>query len=133
MSISLTLPLPPSANRYWRSSGGRVYVSTEAKDYKAHVAQLCNVRQIEPLTCDVQVVLDVYRARKAGDLDNWIKVALDSLNGYCYLDDKQIIGINAHRFDDKANPRIEILVSPWRVYEHRIPAAPPKTLDEIPF
>lgn len=108
--IKLTLPLPPSANRYWRRAGNRIYVSQEAQDYKAHVGWLCNQQGIEPLSGDVWVALKVYRKQKRGDLDNTLKVTLDSLNGYAYTDDSQIVHIGAHRYDDKVNPRIEVTI-----------------------
>lgn len=110
MTIRLVLPIPPSANRYWRSVGGRVYVSAEATAYKEQVGWYCRERQIEPYASTVQIGIDVYRARKSGDLDNFLKVAIDSLRGFCYLDDNQIVEINATRHDDKYNPRIEVLV-----------------------
>lgn len=107
----LTLPYPPSANRYWRSARGRVFVSTEAKEFKARVQQLALVERVAMLTGPVKVLLEVYRPAKRGDLDNTLKVLLDSLNGIAYKDDSQIVEITARRFDDKANPRVEVTVS----------------------
>lgn len=109
--IKLTLPLAPSANRYWRHFRGRTVVSAEAREYKETVGWICREHGIEPLEGDVVLTLDVYRARKAGDLDNKIKCCLDALNSHTWHDDKQIVEIHARRFDDKKNPRIEVTVT----------------------
>ena len=108
--VSLRLPIPPSANRYWRSANNRVYVSQEAQDYKQLVRLLCG--QVDPLSGNVAVSFTVYRARKAGDLDNFVKVLIDSLRGILYPDDNVIVEIHATRKDDKENPRV--MLTAWR-------------------
>lgn len=109
---SLILPYPPSANRYWRNARGRMVVSSEARRYKRDVASLVspiNVAFVSKLLVAVKMVL--YRPRRSGDLDNRLKVVLDSLNGIAYEDDKQVVEIHAYRHDDKENPRVEIEIS----------------------
>lgn len=108
--IRLTLPYPPSANRYWRTFRNRTVLSAEAKQYKKEVGWIVGTRGIEPLEGNVVVHLWVYRPRRSGDLDNRIKVALDSLNGIAYHDDKQIVEIHAYRLDDKEDPRVQVLI-----------------------
>jgi Holliday junction resolvase RusA-like endonuclease len=108
----ITLDMPPSANRYWRMGNNRIYRSDEATHYKTYVGLICNTAGIEPVDGDVRVVLRFFRPAKRGDLDNRIKVTLDSLQGHFYHDDKQIVEIHAMRCDDKANPRVEIEVTP---------------------
>lgn len=109
----LILPLPISANRYWRQSGTRLYVSAEAIAYRKQVEAIISVL---PIDCqnegDVRLRLHFYRARKSGDLDNRIKPFLDSLQGLLYKDDKQIQKLDCERFDDKLNPRVEIWILP---------------------
>jgi crossover junction endodeoxyribonuclease RusA len=108
--VRLCLPIPPSANRYWRNAGGHVIVSEEAKQYKWQVALLCG--QVDPFLGNVAVKFTVYRARKSGDLDNYAKVLFDALKGILYPDDNAIVEIHALRDDDKNNPRVEL--SAWR-------------------
>ena len=112
--IALTLPYPPSANRYWRNYRGVTVKSDEARIYQNHAGWLAKTAGYEMLTCDVEVTLRVYRPRKAGDLDNRIKVMLDTLRGIIYVDDEQVIKIVAERFDDKGNPRVELEVKERR-------------------
>jgi crossover junction endodeoxyribonuclease RusA len=108
--IKLTLPICPSANRYWRNWRGRMVVSKEARNYKQHVGWLCRQQEIEPMDGDVILSIDVYRPRKAGDLSNKIKVCEDSLIGHAFHDDSQVVEIHMRRFDDKKNPRLEVTV-----------------------
>lgn len=110
--MTITLPLPPSANRYWRNFRGRTVVSAEAKAYKEQAAWLARAAGMELIEGDVSVTMRIYRAAKRGDTDNFLKVGLDSLNGIAYSDDSQIVRIVAERYDDKKNPRVEVEVTP---------------------
>lgn len=109
----MVLPVPPSANRYWRNIRGRMVVSVEAQNYKSLVHLAC--AQLNPIEKgrDVAISFTFYRAQKSGDLDNRIKVILDAMNNVAYEDDKQIVEIHAKRADDKDNPRIVLEV--WKV------------------
>lgn len=106
--MRITLPYPPSANRYWRTFRGRTVVSTEAREYKKQVGLICNVGGVEPVAGEVIFRADVYRPLKRGDLSNRIKVLEDALNEYAYEDDAQIVELHYRLFDDKKNPRVEV-------------------------
>ena len=108
--MNLTLPYPPSANRYYRVYQGIARRSREAIDYKAEVAWLARQAGVEPLEGDVVLTMHIYRPRRAGDLDNRIKVTVDALNGIAYSDDSQIVELHAFRHDDRARPRVEVAV-----------------------
>lgn len=108
--MTITLPYPPSANRYWRHNRGVTHRSTEAVDYINTVGALCLAARVRPTAGPVVVSVDIYRPAKRGDLDNTLKVLLDSLRGYTFVDDDQVIEIRARRFDDKDNPRAEVRV-----------------------
>lgn len=108
--ITIELPLPPSANRYWRNFRGRMVVSSEAKAYKEQAAWLAKAGGAQMLEGALSLSVDVYRARKAGDLDNKLKIVLDSLQGVLYANDSQIVEIHARLFDDKHNPRAIVSV-----------------------
>lgn len=57
---------------------------------------------------DVWVRIFAFRPAKRGDLDNMLKVVLDSLKGIAWQDDSQIVLLTASRYEDKNNPRLEI-------------------------
>lgn len=111
--MKLVLPVPPSSNRYWRldKRNGHLYPSEEAKRYK-HGLKLRALTEglRKPLAGPVVASVVVYRARRAGDLDNSLKVLLDALNGVAFEDDSQVIEIHARREDDPSNPRVEVRV-----------------------
>lgn len=110
-AIRLTLPYPPSANKYWKPARGRGLVpSDEAGRYKAAVEQLAREAGVLPLVGPVRLTLWAYRPRRVGDLDNVRKVLLDALQGWGHLDDGQVDEDHGFRLDDPARPRVEVLL-----------------------
>ena len=108
---TVTLPVPPSGNRYWRRAGTNIYISEEGVAYRAAVAKL--LRGSRVLAGDVAVHAVWYRARRAGDVDNRGKVLLDALQGVLYTDDKQVADWRITRTDaDPKNPRMEVAIWP---------------------
>ena len=95
--VALGLPEPPSANRYWRVYRNRVVKSAEARAYQEVVALIA--AKAVPFDGEVSVVLTWWRGRASGDLDNRLKVTLDSLKGLAYQDDRQVVEIHATRND----------------------------------
>jgi Holliday junction resolvase RusA-like endonuclease len=99
---------------YTRLRSGGVALTAEAVYYRHSVRARLNGQA--PLTGPVCVKADVYRPRRHGDLDNVLKSLLDSMNSGpdgcgLYHDDAQVIHLVARRFDDKAQPRVELIVS----------------------
>jgi len=103
-----TLPVPPSANRYWMVANNRIVVTHAATAYKTEVYY--QLRELEPLRNDVAVNFTVFRPIRRGDLDNYNKVMFDALKGLAWLDDSQVVEIHSFREDDKDNPRVDFLV-----------------------
>jgi crossover junction endodeoxyribonuclease RusA len=108
---TLVLPYPPSVNHYKLRANGVTFLTAAARAYKAECGLMAMAQAGETFTGPVRVTARFYRPRKAGDLDNRLKVLLDVLNGVVWLDDKQIVEIHAFRHDDKHNPRVEVEVS----------------------
>jgi crossover junction endodeoxyribonuclease RusA len=110
--IEITVPYPPSSNRYWRVDRGTTHLTAAARRYKQDVAALAHEAGVRaPIAGPVAVELHVYRPRRAGDLDNRIKLLLDSLQGAVLSNDSQVTEIHAYRHDDKARPRVEVTVA----------------------
>ncbi|MDZ7868809.1 MAG: RusA family crossover junction endodeoxyribonuclease [Rheinheimera sp.] len=109
--ISLTLPLPPSLNSYWRSTATnagcltrsvrttrthspiKVYISQKGQAFRTEViAAVLQARANKKLTGRLQVDLIIHPAdRRVQDIDNRIKATLDALtHAGVYVDDSQI-------------------------------------------
>lgn len=110
MSITLELPYPVSANRYWRKTGNRTYISAEAQQYRKAVAlKMALGAYRRPYTAFVELGIYLHpkkpKQRRVGvptrsmDLDNALKVLIDALQGYVYEDDSQIRRIVAERME----------------------------------
>lgn len=133
--ITLTLPYPISANRYWRTSVRGTFVSTyvskEAKDYKEQVGWLCKAAGIRaPLAGRVAIEVQLYpnrpqdfktRMRKHGatwddtvmclDIDNANKVLLDALKDVAIEDDKWVRRLSSERMEpDEHGARVVVRI-----------------------
>ena len=75
--IRLTLPEPPSANRYYRMAGRHMHRSSEAQAYTDRVEDICDQAGVVPIRGPVGVRFTWYRGRRSGDLDN-LRVGLDT-------------------------------------------------------
>jgi Holliday junction resolvase RusA-like endonuclease len=99
--IELTLPLAPSANRYWRTARGVTYVSQEAIDYREAVGWVVSQRHIEPVATPVTLWIEAYLWRADQDVDNRIKVLVDCLQvkyGGVIFDDVQVSEIHIRKY-----------------------------------
>lgn len=106
--IKLILPYPPSVNHLYANFRGRRIISAKGRKFKADIAVLAKRQGAKILNGELSLTFRLFRPRKTGDLDNRLKISQDALKGICFEDDRQIVEIHAFRFDDKANPRIEI-------------------------
>lgn len=94
--VQLTLPYPPSTNRYWRTFRGRPVPSKEATAFKRIVKE--TGPQQDLYTGDVGVTIQLLPKLTAKgvaskvclDIDNPIKVILDSIQGVYIENDKQV-------------------------------------------
>lgn len=82
MTVSFTLPYPPSVNHYWKPFNGRMVIGKAGRDYRnAALATLCaqNVPR-ESLGGRLKVEMVIYNPdRRRRDLDNIQKALLDAL------------------------------------------------------
>lgn len=110
--IRLELPLPPSANRYWRVFRNRVVKSVEARAYqlKVKLLALTQIGKPKPFEGPCALIISIFRARRRGDLGNFLKVVEDAIQGVAFVDDEQVDEIHMYRYEDPANPRAEVSV-----------------------
>lgn len=112
--IKLTLPWPPSVNRYWRSVNGRVLIAAAGRKYRTDVGLIVMLGSRETMgAAPVSVTIDAwYPDMRKRDLDNTLKAPLDALTGAgVWFDDSQIEQILIRkRGIDREKPRLEIRI-----------------------
>jgi len=69
----------------------------------------------------LNIVTNGFIHTKRPDIDNLVKLILDSLNGVCWVDDSQIILLNVMKlYAATEDPRTEIKVKEWKT-THTMP------------
>jgi len=101
----IRLPYPVPVNRMYRNFNGRMVLSSEGRHWKtqaAMLATLAGVKLIDAGGVRISILLHP-KKRKDGtasetrmDLDGALKCALDSLEGVAYVNDKQVVELNAN-------------------------------------
>lgn len=125
--MKVTLDYPPSANRFWRvnRSTGKPYRSKEANAYKDSTRRACvEAGLVYPLTEGVSVrLVYLHPPGQRIDLDNGIKQVLDALQGFAYVDDKQIVHIEAElvMLPKKNTPYLIVYIEPREAKTFYIP------------
>jgi Holliday junction resolvase RusA-like endonuclease len=125
--VRLVLPYPPRANRYWRlftpkkgqKGQARMIVSTLGKAYKAAVRELVRSSVAGALQGPLRIDLDVFRPRRAGDVDGHAKVLFDALQRDekedwpgLYLNDAQAFRVKVEHWDHQPRrPRVQATVT----------------------
>jgi crossover junction endodeoxyribonuclease RusA len=109
-TVSLKLPVPPGANRYWQWTPRGIAPSKAARAYKQTIAKML-LGQVSTVLADpLKVSVRIYRPRRSGDLDGYLKCLLDACNRVVWEDDKQVVELHAYRDDCAENPRVELVV-----------------------
>lgn len=93
--------------------GGRALTPAKQRSYQKVVAASALSRRPHgwSLVGRYRVEVHVYPKARRGDIDNFLKSVMDSLNGIAYSDDCQVDEIHAARAIDAKRPRVEVLVS----------------------
>ncbi|HHI8351543.1 TPA: crossover junction endodeoxyribonuclease RusA [Escherichia coli] len=93
-TYSITLPWPPSNNRYYRHNRGRTHISAEGQAYRDNVARIIKNAMLDiGLAIPVKIRIECHMPdRRRRDLDNLQKAAFDALTkaGF-WLDDVQVV------------------------------------------
>ena len=110
--LVLTLPYPPSNNRYYRHGNGRTYIGEAGEIYRMEVLA-CRPRTGWPILGRLAVVIDVYPKKGPTiDLDNVPKAVLDALqHAHIFANDNDIDDLAIHRHPKDQNPRIQVTIA----------------------
>lgn len=121
-SLSLTLPVPPSVNHQYATVNGRRLLSSAGRAYKAHVGQLvwltltqsAHGSSLLPRLKTESLALSIrfyFTSALRRDVDGGLKIAQDALCEGLGINDNRIVETHLYKNVDKANPRIEVLLS----------------------
>ena len=97
--VTLTVPVPPSANEWHRHVGKRVLLSSVARKYLREINS--RFQHLTPMAGPLRLSIVWYRARKAGDVDKRGAILLDALQGLAYENDSQIADYRIVRDDSE--------------------------------
>ena len=99
--MTLTLPYPPSINRYYRHVGYRTLISREGRAFRTNVCALMGGGgpRKPPAGGRIALCMDAFPPdRRVRDLDNLLKGTLDALqHADVYEDDGQVDLLVARR------------------------------------
>jgi crossover junction endodeoxyribonuclease RusA len=101
-AITLTLPWPPSVNKYWRTFQGRMIISAEGRSYRKAVAdQVLIQRGAKHYTGKLRVQIEAFRPdNRRRDLDNLLKAVLDGCtHAGVWEDDSNIVDLRIYWAD----------------------------------
>jgi Holliday junction resolvase RusA-like endonuclease len=87
--------LPPSINNvYKRSKNGGIYCDKSVLEFKEAVKKELNSKKFIKINGPVSINIKFHIKKKNADIDNPLKILLDSLNKIVYNDDKQVHVLN---------------------------------------
>jgi len=98
-AITLTMPWPPSVNKYWRTFQGRMIISAEGRSYRKAVAdQVLIQRGAKHYTGKLRVQIEAFRPdNRRRDLDNLLKAVLDGCtHAGVWEDDSNIVDLRIY-------------------------------------
>lgn len=88
MTVTLTLPYPPSANRLWRNSRGRMHKSTEYSNWLNHAGYVARSQRPGKVSGPYQLwIRAVAPDKRRRDLGNLEKPLSDLLQSLGVIDD----------------------------------------------
>lgn len=113
MRIDIQLPWPPSVNHYLRYFKGSVRLNKDTRDYKREVRQLSYTWRPRSIAGRLSVDIRAYPPdRRKRDLDNLLKVTLDSLEGVgLFYDDSHIDCLKITRCSIKSGGMLDIKIT----------------------
>ncbi len=121
-SIALTLPIPPSVNHQYATVNGRRLLSAKGRAYKELVGQQILValaqsshrgtlrRTLSQASLSLSIHFFFASALRR-DTDGGLKIAQDALCEGLGLNDNRVVETHLYKYQDRDNPRMEILLS----------------------
>lgn len=105
-----TKPVPVNQKYFVRN--GRNILSNKYRQAKGDLAlETRSQWNSEPLGRNVELnIIQYFGDKRKRDIDAYLKILLDSMEGIVYLNDNQINAMHVFKEYDKENPRIDIQI-----------------------
>ena len=102
----------PSKSNCYRIGHKGLFKTDALKKYEDSFYMQCNLYRNKNITSRFNFYVDVYYPSDRSDLDNALKVVLDCLQKCKAIEnDRKCVRIEANKFIDKLNPRIEFHIT----------------------
>ena len=108
----ITLPWPPSNNRYYRHNRGRTHISAEGQAYRDNVARIIKGSMLDiGLAMPVKIRIECHMPDRR-DLDNLQKAAFDALTkaGF-WLDDELVVDYRVVKMPVNKGGKLELTIT----------------------
>lgn len=113
-TYNITLPWPPSNNRYYRHNRGRTHISDEGQAYRDRVAEIIKDLMLDiGISSQVKIRIECHMPdRRRRDLDNLQKAAFDALTraGF-WQDDQQVDYYSVKRMPIVKGGKLELTIT----------------------
>jgi len=109
-SFKVSLPYPLSLNQTYCPAGNTIRLTKKARAYKKLVRQHLQVLTVgrKPLEFECLDIFIKLFPKREQDMDNSFKLLFDAMQGFIYLNDKQIKRQTSEIMEVSDNPRVEI-------------------------
>ena len=103
--LSFEIPLlPKSVNKlYLRSKTGGLYINPKAVEFKNKVSEILNKLEFKKSENKIKLIIEFYVIKKNLDIDNLLKLMIDSMNNIIYDDDRQVYELHVRKIICKEN------------------------------
>jgi len=104
---------PQAWQRAGRTKDGHSYTQPATKAYEQLIRMHWRGPRQSPLAIKITIAVQEDMKQNAGDLDNYVKIVLDALNKVAFIDDKQVIAIDAKMHRKQERPGLDVIVEGW--------------------
>ena len=104
---------PVSVNHAYRAYRGRVVLSAKAREFKQHVLDCLPEDYIKIMGKVRLEVKFMFKDKRKRDIDNYLKVLLDSIKGVLFEDDDQIYELKVVKAIGCEREGIELRLEGW--------------------
>lgn len=108
-------PTPKGRPRFTRN--GHAYTPKTTRDREREIIDRFELAAPlwEPTIEDVRLTVDAYwKNNRTADLDNIAKLVSDALNGYAFVDDRQVRRLEVNGYDGQETARVVVSLAIWK-------------------